>query len=42
MSRGEKRGFSFIGLLFDFVLTICTGGLWLVWVVIRYLRRNSY
>lgn len=31
----------FIGILFDFIMTILTGGLWLVWVVIRYLRANS-
>ncbi len=29
------------GLLVDFILTILTGGLWLIWVIIRYLRRNS-
>lgn len=30
-----------LGLLFDFILTLATGGLWLIWVIIRYLRRNS-
>ena len=29
------------GILFDFVMTILTGGLWLIWVLIRYLRANS-
>lgn len=30
-----------MGLLFDFVMTMLTGGLWLVWILIRYLRKNS-
>ena len=39
MSKDNKRGF--FGLLFDFILTLATGGLWLVWILIRYLRSNS-
>ncbi len=35
----KKRGF--FGLLLDFILVICTGGLWLIWILIVYLRRNS-
>lgn len=31
----------FFGLLFDFIMTILTGGFWLIWIVIRYLRANS-
>lgn len=34
----KKRGT--LGLLLDFVLTILTGGLWLVWILIRYLRNS--
>lgn len=34
--KGEQ-----MGLLFDFVMTMLTGGLWLVWILIRYLRKNS-
>lgn len=30
-----------IGLLKDFILTLCTGGIWLIWVLVRFLRRNS-
>ena len=29
------------GILVDFIMTILTGGLWLIWIVIRYLRANS-
>ena len=25
----------------DFVLVLCTGGLWLIWLLIKYLRNNS-
>ena len=35
----KKRGFC--GLLLDFILVIFTGGLWLIWILIRYLRNNS-
>ena len=34
----KKRGT--LGLLLDFVLTILTGGLWLVWILIRDLRNT--
>lgn len=27
-------------ILFDFIMTILTGGLWLIWVLIRYLRTH--
>lgn len=31
------------GMLFlDVTLTLCTGGLWLIVVAIRFLGRNSY
>lgn len=36
---GEKR--STFWLLVDFILVIITGGLWLIWILIRYLRNNS-
>ncbi len=35
-STTKKRGFG--GLLLDFILVLCTGGLWLIWILIRYLR----
>lgn len=35
----KKRGF--FGLLLDLVLTIVTGGLWLVWILIQYLRNGG-
>lgn len=35
----KKR--STLGVLFDITLVIITGGLWLVWILIRFLRNNS-
>ena len=34
----KKR--STLGLLLDLVLTMLTGGLWLIWLLIRYLRQS--
>lgn len=39
MSGTKKRGV--LGILFDFVMLVLTGGFWLVWVLIRYLRSKS-
>lgn len=39
MSKTKKRGT--FGIILDVILTICTGGLWLLWIFIRYLRNNS-
>jgi hypothetical protein len=32
--------YGFWHLLFDFFLTLFTGGLWLVWLLIKYLRTH--
>lgn len=37
----KKKKRSTFGLFVDFALTIMTGGLWLIWIVIRFLRNNS-
>lgn len=34
----KKYGFG--KMCFDFAMTIITGGFWLVWVAIRYLRTH--
>ncbi len=31
---------STIGLIIDFLLVFLTGGLWFVWILIRYLRNR--
>ena len=35
----KKRGA--FGILLDLILTCMTGGLWLIWIIIRFLRNNS-
>lgn len=40
MSRGYNKRGSF-GIFMDVVLTFFTGGIWLIWILIRYLRNNS-
>lgn len=37
MARRHSRG----RLLLDLVLVLMTGGLWLLWMLIRFLRANS-
>jgi hypothetical protein len=39
LSISLKR--STFGILLDFILVLLTGGLWLIWILIRYLRNNS-
>ena len=36
---GKKR--STAGLILDVILVFATGGLWLIWILVRYLRNNS-
>jgi hypothetical protein len=41
MSRTAYKRYTGLHLLVDVVLTLLTGGLWLIVIVIQYLRRNS-
>lgn len=34
----KKRGL--LGLIIDFILVISTSGLWLIWILIRFLRKS--
>ena len=34
----KKRGN--LGILLDLVLTLATGGLWFLWILIKYLRTH--
>nr|DAN45291.1 MAG TPA: ubiquitinol-cytochrome C reductase [Caudoviricetes sp.]DAS21308.1 MAG TPA: ubiquitinol-cytochrome C reductase [Caudoviricetes sp.] len=34
----KRRGF--LGLLIDLGLTVATGGLWLIWIIIKFLRNG--
>lgn len=39
MSSGNKQGC--LKTLLDVVLVFATGGLWLIWIIVKYLRNNS-
>ena len=39
MSRQKKAGC--LGVLFDFIMVLLTGGIWFIWIIIRFLRSNS-
>lgn len=41
MSKNKHKKRSTAGLILDVFLTVITGGLWLIWILIRYLRNNS-
>jgi hypothetical protein len=34
------KKYTFGHMVFDFIKTIATGGLWLIWVLIRFLRTH--
>jgi hypothetical protein len=40
IGKPKKKHYGFFHILFDFILTILTGGLWLIWLLIRYLRNH--
>ena len=35
-----KKEYGCGDMVFDFIMTIITGGAWLIWVLIRYLRTH--
>lgn len=35
------KRYGFWHQVFDFVMTILTGGLWLIWIALRYLRSRT-
>lgn len=34
----RQKQYSGFNLFVDFILTLLTGGLWLIWILIRFLR----
>lgn len=36
-----KKQYGLGSLIFDFIMVMLTGGLWLIWILIRFLRANS-
>ena len=39
-TMNNEHEYGFGNLLFDFIMVILTGGLWIIWVVLRYLGRH--
>lgn len=37
-----RKRYGFLHLLFDFIMVILTGGLWLIWIFIRFMRSNTH
>lgn len=37
---GYQKPYSCLGFIFDVLLTILTGGFWLIWVFVREMRRR--
>ena len=40
MDRRRKQ-YTTAHLLWDMFLILITGGLWLIWIIVRYLRSNT-
>lgn len=39
MSVRTRRRYGIINFLFDVLMTCITGGLWLIWIFVREMRR---
>lgn len=37
----KAKSYSFGSMVLDVILTFLTGGLWLIWILIRFLRSNT-
>lgn len=40
MSKTSVKKYTFGRLAFDFLMTLLTGGFWLIWVAVKYLRTH--
>lgn len=39
MSRCKRRRYGLMSFLFDVIMVTITGGLWLIWIFVREMRR---
>lgn len=39
MSKNEKK-YSLFNFLFDATITVVTGGIWLIWIFVREMRKH--
>lgn len=35
----QRKPYGFFGFVFDCAMTLVTGGLWLIWIFVREMRR---
>jgi hypothetical protein len=35
-----RRRYGCLGFVFDIIMTLLTGGLWLIWIFVREMRRR--
>lgn len=40
MSRYPRRRYTIFSFLFDIILCLLTGGLWLIWIFVREMRNR--
>jgi hypothetical protein len=36
----STKNYGMMSALFDLFMIVCTGGFWLIWVAVRYLRTH--
>lgn len=39
MSRSKRRRYGLMSFLFDVIMVTITGGLWLIWIFVREMRK---
>ena len=39
MSRNNRNGYGLGRFILDVILSVLTGGLWLIWIFVREMRR---
>lgn len=40
MTRKTRRTYGLFNFAWDVILTVLTGGLWLIWIFVREMRRR--
>lgn len=40
MSRSTRRRYTIVHFIFDILLVMMTGGLWLIWIFVREMRNR--
>lgn len=38
MARTKRRKYTLLSFIFDIIMCIITGGLWLIWIFVREMR----